>query len=398
MTPETPVLNPMRRVASLDILRGLVIIIMGLDHTRDIWSATTFQPEDLDHTTPILFFTRWITHFCAPIFVFLAGTGAYLYGKKVNDPAKLSRFLWTRGVWLIFLELVWVNFSWSLHLPTQTGFVFVQVIWVIGWSMILLAVLSRLPLSLIGAFGIVLIVLHNALDHVSPESWGALSWLWKLLHIGKSWIPFNANQTFGLFVVYPLIPWVGVMAVGYAFGQVMLWSSEKRSKWLWQWGLGLIALFVILRTFNVYGDPSVWGPQARGAAYSVISFLNVTKYPPSLLFLCMTLGPALLLLIVFEKAGGPALEFFKVFGKVPFFYYFIHVFALSILAVGVHQVLYGQSLNFFMTPVDQYPPAYHPSLLLCYSVWIGFTGLMYFACRWYGKYKFSHDYWWLKYL
>ncbi len=388
---------PSRRIASLDVLRGFVIALMALDHVRDFFGATPFAPEDIQQTNPALFFTRWITHFCAPVFVFLAGAGAFLYGRKAGAAA-LRRFLWTRGLWLIFLEFTVINLSWMFDWPWNEGFMFGQVIWVIGLSMLLLAGLAYLPWRALLALGLALVLGHNLLDGVQPDAWGRFGWLWNVLHIGWGWIPLNEQQSFGFLVVYPLIPWVAVMLLGYVFGQVMEWAPERRSRWLWQAGLALCLFFVLLRATNWYGDPSHWAPQEAGGVYSLLSFLNTTKYPPSLLFLCMTLGPGLLLLLLFEKRTNALTAFFEVFGKVPFFFYFLH---FSIIHAGSRLYFYvtrGWHTDFFSNPPERWPEGYTSSLVLVYAAWLVLLGGMYFLCRWYARYKFSHSHWWLKYL
>lgn len=385
------------RVSSLDVLRGFVIVLMALDHIRDFFAPTAFAPEDVAHTTPAWFFTRWITHFCAPTFVFLAGTGAFLYGSKVDTP-KLSRFLLTRGLWLVALEFLVINPSWMFDWPWREGFVFVQVIWAIGISMIALAALVHLQLRWVAVIGLAMVVGHNLLDGIRPELLGSLGGLWKILHIGFGFVPFNANGTFGLLVLYPLIPWIGVMALGYAFGPVMRWEPARRQQWLWQAGLAVAFVFVALRSFNLYGDPSPWGPQESGPVYSLLSFLNATKYPPSLLFLCMTLGPGLLLLLLFERWAGRIPAFFQVFGRVPFFFYLIHFSILNAVSRLYFYVTNGWSVDFFSNPPAKWPAGYVPHLALAYVVWLTFIPAMYFLCRWYGRYKFSHTYWWLKYI
>lgn len=390
--------NTSNRVSSLDVLRGLVIVIMALDHVRDFFAATPFAPEDVSQTTPAWFFTRWVTHFCAPVFVFLAGAGAYLYGLKAGSARALSRFLLVRGLWLVFLEFTVINLSWMFEWPWNEGFMFGQVIWVIGVSMIVLAGLSRLPLPWVVGFGLVLIAGHNLLDGIRPEMLGSLGWLWTFLHIGFGWIPFNAEQSFGFLVVYPLIPWVGVMALGYAFGPVMRWAPERRQKWLWRAGLGIILLFVALRTTNWYGDAQHWAPQEKGVVYSLLSFLNTSKYPPSLLYLCMTLGPGMLLLLWFERWRGAVPAFLQVFGRVPFFFYFLHFSIINAASRAYFYLAKGWHVDFFSNPPAKWPEGYEPSLGLAYVAWALLIAGMYFLCRWYGKYKFSHDYWWLKYL
>lgn len=384
------------RLSSLDVLRGFIIVLMALDHLRDFFGAAPFQPENLAQTTPAWFFTRWITHFCAPVFIFYAGTSAWLYGRKVNNPNLLSRFLLTRGLWLVVLEFLAINLSLMFDWPWNEGFLLAMVLWALGISMIVLAGLVRLPLRWMAAIGFLLVAGHNLLDGIPPDSLGSWSWLWKVLHVGGSFIPLYGM--FGLLIAYPLIPWIGVMALGYVFGQVMQWEAPRRQRLLGQLGLGLILFFITLRATNWYGDLNDWAPQARGGVYSFLSFLNVTKYPPSLLFLCMTLGPSFLLLLFFERSQGPVLRFFQVFGQVPFFFYLLHFPLAHGLSRLYFYVVHGWQVDFISNPPAKWPAAYVPNLALVYIVWFLFIGGMYFVCRWYGKYKFSHDYWWLKYV
>lgn len=382
------------RISSPDVLRGFVIVVMALDHIRDFFGPTAFRPEDLAQTSPALFFTRWITHICAPVFMFLAGTSAWLYGEKVQDKKVLSRYLLTRGLWFVVLEFLVVNLSLMLDWPWNKGFVIATVLWAIGLSMIVLAGLARLPLRWILGIGAVMIAGHNLLDGIGPEAWGSFGWLWQVLHVGGSFIPLSTNPPFALISTYPLIPWIGVMAVGYAFGPVLRWETTKRQRFLAQWGIGLLLFFIALRATNWYGDLNDWAPQPRGDVYSVLSFLNVSKYPPSLLFLCVTLGIGALLLLLFERWKSPVTSFFQVFGRVPFFFFLIHFSLVHLLS----RLYYGWDADFFATAPDTWPSDYVPNLGVVYTVWVLFIGAMYFVCRWYGQYKFSHNYRWLKYL
>ncbi len=249
------------RIQSIDTLRGLVMIIMAIDHTRDFlhYGAQHFSPEDLTQTNVVLFFTRWITHFCAPVFVFLAGTSAYLSARRGKSLAEVSRFLLTRGLWLLFVEMAIITLGASFDI-TYTNIVW-QVIWAIGWSMIALSALIFLPWNALLAFSLIMIVGHDTLDGLKPEQFGALAWLWQILHVGFTMIQPTKSHTF--IVIYPLIPWIGVMSAGYCFGRVMDLDAAHRQRMLWRLGLGLIAAFVALRLLNVYGDPSPWTPQPR---------------------------------------------------------------------------------------------------------------------------------------
>lgn len=394
----TPSLNTKtERIWSLDILRGLVIVFMAIDHIRDMWALTPFQPVDIALTTPAWFFTRWITHYCAPIFVFLAGTSAFLYGRKINDKSELAKFLLKRGLWLIFIEVAIINWSWSFVLPTSVGFTFIQVIWAIAVSMIILSGLIWLKDKWIALISLLLIIGHNTLDGIQSTSWGSMDWLWKILHEGWSFIPLSSN--WGIVVAYPLIPWIGVMGIGYVFGNVMKWEAAKRQSWLLKVGLLVTIGFIVLRFTNLYGDASLWETQVRGSIYTFMDFLNVSKYPPSLLFLMMTIGPGLLLLLLFEKVNNNVTDFIKVFGKVPFFFYVLHFAVINGLAMIYHYFRYGVAFNFFTTQTKDLPSDYVPSLILIYIVWGIILFVFYYLCKWFAAYKFSHkEIWWLKYL
>jgi uncharacterized membrane protein len=382
------------RLDSVDLLRGLVMVIMALDHTRDFFhsGAQLFDPTDLSKTTPALFFTRWITHFCAPTFVFLAGTGAYLSLSRGRTKKALSRFLWTRGLWLVVLEWTLVRFGVTFDLNYSSGG-FVQVIWVTGWSMILLAALIRLPLRAVAAFGLTLIVGHNLLDRFHAADFGSWRWLWMILHEQG---PVGSPPGFVLFVIYPLIPWVGVMAIGYAFGALLRLEEKRRHKVLLRLGLGLTLTFVVLRATNLYGDPQPWARQPRGALYTFLSFINTAKYPPSLLFLLMTLGPAIALLPLFERARNGLARFFIVYGRVPLFYYLLHFYLLHISAVVFAIARYGkQAATVFAQGL---PPDYGYRLWVVYLVWIGAVLALYFPCRAWARLKQRKRSAWLSYL
>jgi uncharacterized membrane protein len=382
------------RLDSVDLLRGLVMVIMALDHTRDFFhsGAAIFDPTDLSKTTPALFFTRWITHFCAPTFVFLAGTGAYLSLSRGRTKKDLSRFLWTRGLWLVVLEWTLVRFGVTFDLNYRSGG-FVQVIWVTGWSMILLAALIHLPLRAVAAFGLTLIVGHNLLDRFHAADFGAWRWLWMILHEQG---PVGSPPGFTMFVIYPFIPWVGVMAAGYAFGQLLRLEEKRRRKVLLRLGLGLTLAFVILRATNLYGDPRPWSVQPRGSLYTFLSFINCAKYPPSLLFLLMTLGPAIALLPLFERARGALARFLIVYGRVPLFYYLLHFYLLHILAVVFAIARYGKQASTFSAL--GLPPGYGYPLWVVYLVWASAVLALYFPCRAWARLKQRRPSAWLSYL
>lgn len=391
------------RLDSVDRVRGLVMVIMALDHVRDFFHvyAKAFDPTDPSKTYTTLFFTRWITHYCAPTFVFLAGTGAFLSSARGRTKPELARFLLTRGLWLIFMEMTVVRFGWFFNF--DYSFMFLQVIWAIGWSMILLAGLIYLPLRAIAAVGLLMIFTHNAFDGIRSQSLGQFSWLWVVLHETNVLSP--AKGVFILFA-YPLIPWVGVMAVGYAFGEILTLERERRRKILFQIGASCVVLFVLLRALNVYGDPAPWAAQTRGGWYTFLSFLNTTKYPPSLLYLLMTLGPSILALALFDREPGhePGLlaRPFIIFGRVPMFYYLLHVPLMHVIAIIFSLVKYGHAEWLFMnfTPPGEplpEPAGYGYGLWVVYAVWLAVIVALYPLCRWFAGVKARRRDAWLSY-
>jgi uncharacterized membrane protein len=386
-----------KRIHSIDILRGLVIILMAIDHIRDMWALEAYAPEDISATTTGYFFTRWITHFCAPVFVFLAGTSIYLYLQKVKDKKVVSLFLVKRGLWLILIEVIVINWAWSWKMFWNNWSVFLQVIWAIGAAMIVMALLIRLSNKLLLFLSILIIAGHNLLNFIEPNSLGSFDWLWNILH-DRGWIGFTADNSSGIFVVYPILPWIGVMAAGFVFGQVMLWEPEKRIKFLWKLGVGCILLFVALRYSNFYGDTGTWVTQKDGW-YTFMDFLNTQKYPPSLLFLLMTLGPSFLLLLLFEKWKIKAFNFLEIFGRVPFFFYILHFPVIHFTSMLYYKVTVGEWFDLAKAGnPSNWPEYYKPSLLRLYIVWILIVLFFYFLCKWYNNYKSKHSYWWLKYI
>jgi len=409
--PPVPRPAPARaRLDAIDILRGLVMVLMVLDHTRNYLSAGAFQfdPTDITKTTGAIFFTRWITHFCAPIFVFLAGTSVYLQRMRGKPVSELSRFLVKRGFWLIVLEFTIVKFAmWFNVVPTYLATL--QIIWVIGVSMIVLAALVRLPLWVSGAFGVALITLHNALDGITVKAWtGPADPVPPLL--GKLWMVFHQGGVFPvagfpspvLYALYPLIPWIGVMAVGYAFGKIYEWDWKRRRKLLVQVGAGCVAAFVALRVFNAYGDPSPWAAQPR-TLMTIVSFFNTTKYPASLLFLLMTLGPGLLALAAFErwKTGSRLRNVLVTFGRVPLFYYILQWITAHALAIAL-SLAAGKSVAYlFRNPPDSFTTAPKDAgfaLWVTWAVWLAGVALLYPLCKWYAGVKARRKDWWLSYL
>jgi uncharacterized membrane protein len=368
------------------------MILMALDHVRDFFGVPGVSPVNLAQTTVPLFLTRWITHLCAPVFFLLTGTGAYLSLGRKSIP-ELSWFLVTRGAWLIVLELTVIRcFGYQFNLDYQVTML--VVIWALGWAMIVLAALVWLPLAAVLGFGVVMVAGHNLLDGLqSTHS------LWIILH--SQGLVVN-RPGFVVFVAYPLIPWIGVTAVGYALGRIYHWSAEQRRPFLLYLGLGSTAAFIALRAINVYGDPVPWAGQASGAL-TAVAFLNVTKYPPSLLFLLMTLGPALLILRALDGATprllGPALTF----GRVPLFYFVLHLALIHLLAVIVCYAQHGAVHWMFESPtLAAYPftppPGWGLSLPWTYALWAGVVLLLYPVCSWFANVKQSRRAAWLSYM
>lgn len=387
------------RIESIDILRGVVMVIMALDHVRDYFHYGSFfiDPTNLQTTTPLLFFTRFITNFCAPVFVFLSGTSAFLYGSNKSKPA-LFKFLFTRGIWLIFLEIVVNTFIWTFDATYSLQII--QVIFAIGFSMICLSFLIYLPKKVILLVGIILIAGHNALDNIVMQGQSFQSIIWYFLHQDNALV-YGSNHM--VILHYPLIPWIGLMALGYLFGSFYQkdFDISLRKKWLLRLGLGSLFLFVILRGFNVYGDLMPWSVQDT-TTKSILSFFKVTKYPPSLLFLCITLGPAMLFLYAFENTKNKITDFFLVFGRVPLFYYFLHMLVIHILAIIGILIFGGNWQDMIVTGksfMNETLKTYGYSLFIVYVVWISVVLLLYPLCKKYMTYKANNkDKWWLSYL
>lgn len=381
-TTASPSAGMMPRLDSVDLLRGVVMVIMALDHARHFFTAVRFNPENFDDTTVAHFFTRWLTHICAPVFVFLAGTGAFLYRTRGHSQRELAWFLFSRGVWLIILELTVMRMGWQFSF--DCSYAVAQVLWAIGWSMIILSGLVFLPISISTIFGILMIVGHNALDGMKPRMLGDFDWLWRILHTGGR-IQISENYT--LSIMYPLIPWIGVMAAGYGFGVLLMTEQQQRRRILWWLGGSVTAAFVLHRWLNIYGDPQPWLLR-ESVVWTVVDFLNCDKYPPSLLFLLMTLGPALASLALFERARGGLARFFIIFGRVPLFFYVVHIFLLHALAVIAAYLTLGGpgSLVGSQTPLTL-PDGYGFGLPGVYVVWIAVCLSLYPVCRWYNAVK-----------
>jgi uncharacterized membrane protein len=382
--------RPVPRIQSVDVLRGIVMVIMALDHIRDFfhYESQLFSPEDLTKTTAALFFTRWATHFCAPVFVFLAGTGSYLATRRGMSRGAVSRFLLTRGLWLVFVEMTLVLFGATFNLSYR--FVIWQVIWAIGWSMVALSVLIYLPRPALLLFSLAMIAGHNALDGVSSANMASLGWMWKILHEGFAQMALRGGTT--VIVAYPLIPWIGVMSAGYCFGRVFDLAPAERRSLMFRLGAGLTAAFVVMRWVNTYGDPSPWSAQAT-SLMTLLSFLRTSKYPPSLLYLLMTLGPSIIALGVLDRVTVGQRNPLLVFGRVPLFYYVLHWYLLHLVAMALAWVRYGRIDFMFGLPPSLsvvpsgYPAGYGYHLLSVYVVWAALVCALYPLCRWFAEVK-----------
>jgi len=389
------------RLESIDVVRGAIMVLMALDHVRDFFhhDALLFAPDDLARTNAAIFFTRWITHFCAPVFFFLAGTGAFLGLRRGKTKGALARFLISRGLWLALLELTVVRcLGWQFNFNYHTTGLL--VIWALGWSMVCLAGLIFLPRWGIATFAVVMIAGHNLLDPIAAERFGEWAWLWHILHVPGALHPLP-GITIG--VPYTLIPWVGVMAAGYVFGSFFnLERAERRKRLLWLGAL-MTAAFVLIRGPNVYGDPSPWTTQPN-AFFTFLSFLNCEKYPPSLSYLLMTLGPTIMLLALLDRELPAFLRPFIIFGRVPLFYYLLHLPAMHAIAVGLSYLKYGRADWLFGGPAGvqifaaAYPPDYGYGLPAVYFIWIAVVVMLYPLCRWFSRIKQERRDVWLSYL
>lgn len=391
-----------KRIESIDILRGLVMIIMALDHVRDYFhiTANTDNPLNLATTTPGLYFTRWITHFCAPVFVFLSGTSIFLQSVR-KTKKELSAFLLKRGLWLIIMELLVISLAWTFN--PGYNFIPLQVIWAIGISMVILGLFIRLPFNVILALGLAIVAGHNLLD--IPESAPGFqpNFWWDLFHSAR-FTGYNFAENHAVIIAYPFLPWTGLMMLGYCTGKFFTsaYSTVQRRKILIMLGFGLIGLFAVVRFSNLYGDPSDWSIQKNGL-YTVMSFFNVHKYPPSLLYICITIGPALLFLVLIENVQNGFTRVMGIYGRVAFFYYILHIYLIHLLS-AISFFIRGHSFEeagntgnvfpfFFLAPGEGY------GLAVVYAVWLLVVILLYPLCRWYDKYKSAHkEKWWLSYL
>ncbi len=399
------------RLDAIDLLRGIVMVVMALDHTRDFALNWTLfhSATDPTSTTPAIFLTRWVTHFCAPVFVLLAGTGISLQQQRGKSIGALSRFLVTRGLWLILLEFTVVRAGWLFDLDYGKLFGFFQVIWAIGFSMIVMAALIRLPAATVGVIGLALISFHNVLDRVAPATFwrpglpepSRWSEIWSVLH-GAGLIPLGHPFPLAL-TGYGLIPWLGVMCAGYALGMVYSWQPEARRRVLLRAGLAVTAAFIAIRLANNYGDPAPWSVQ-HTPVFTVLSFLNTTKYPPSLDYLLMTLGPALIALAWFDRIREPAfaVRALITFGRVPMFFYLLQWPATHGLSLLAGVLAHKPTAYLIGTPAfssQGIDPQSGFGLGTTYLIWITVIVILYPLCAWYAGVKRRHrDWWWLSYL
>jgi uncharacterized membrane protein len=391
LAPLAPPVALRPRLGAVDLARGFAMVVMALDHARDMLGAGWLDPLDLARTTPALFFTRWVTHLCAPAFLLLVGTGAFLSRKPRG---MLSRFLVTRGLWLLVVEVTIVKLAWTFNLDPRA--VALQVIWAIGWSMIALAALVWLPLPIVGLFGAAMIASHNLLDGfvAGPLASGTGPGRIFVGSLGD-WVASFFHQR-NPPILYPVIPWMGVTALGYALGPVMLWDPARRRRILVALGASLCVAFVLLRLANGYGDPRPWLHQKSGL-FTAMSFLNTTKYPASLDFLLMTLGPVLLLLAAAETLRGPLAAALVVFGRVPFFFYVLHLYLIHALALALG-VFTGFGAAPFLKAWPAFPRSFGLPLGGVYLAWVLVVLALYPACRWFARVKATRRDWWLSYL
>jgi len=379
-----------RRIASVDIVRGAVMVLMALDHVRDWVTNVRFPPEDLSQSSAALFATRWVTHFCAPTFFLLSGVGIGILLSRGRRPSELTRFLLMRGVWLLVLELVITPVGW------QFGFrlipAFALVLWALGWSMIAMALLVHVPRIAVALIAFAMIFGHNLFDAVQPDSLGSFAAVWRVLHVPG----FVAPGV--LFVAYPLVPWIGVMAAGFLIARAYEWDATKRRRLLIAGGVAATVLFAVLRFANAYGNPGPWTPQ-RTPALTVASFLNVRKYPPSLHFLLMTLGPALAALALAERARGRIARWLSVYGRVPLFFYVVHIFVAHALAMMLAFAQGGHVRRIqVITEIGTLPAWYGVPLPGVYLAWALVVMLLYYPCRQFARLKETRHDWWLRYM
>lgn len=395
MTTEQTLLS--KRILSIDILRGLVMIIMALDHTRDFFhiNAMTGDPLNPETTTGALFLTRWITHFCAPAFVFLSGLSAYLSAQN-KTPLQSSVFLFKRGLWLVFVEIIIITFGLTFN--PFFNFVILQVIWAIGCSMILLALFSRISYKLVLVTGFLIVLFHNIFDFLPAPKNDALNVLTKIFFTASGTVvPLPNNHFIGIF--YTILPWTGIMFLGYASGK---WFAKdfdivKRNTNLKIFGALSLLAFVALRLLNLYGDPAPW-KEYHDFFKNLLSFLNVSKYPPSLAYTCLTLGFALLFLAITKNVKNKIGSMLSVYGSVPFFYYVIHFYLLHSILVVLFFLEGNTTKEIMQIPFLFRPAKFGYDLWMVYCIWIMVVASLYYPCKWFKKYKTTHHNWWLKYI
>jgi uncharacterized membrane protein len=359
------------RLQSVDALRGVVMLLMAIDHVREYFDyrSPLFAPTDLSRTSVALFLTRWITHFCAPVFILLAGVSARLWMVRGrHTKAELARFLTNRGLFMIVLEVTVLRLVIFSQVSLHGAPVGLLILWAIGLSMIALAALSYVPVPLLAGLSLAIIALHNLLDPISAAQFGRFAWAWNILHQQGIFSAFGIR----FLVAYPVLPWIAVISAGFCLGGVFSWEAKRRQRFLIRLGGAFVATFVILRTVNLYGDLVPWSTQVS-PAFTILSFLNVTKYPPSLDFLLITLGPSLIVLALLERTTFSRRDPLIVFGRVPLFYYVVHLTLAHFLYWLAHRYL-------FPTPSGY-------SLWVTYAVWVVVVALLYPACLWYGRRK-----------
>jgi uncharacterized membrane protein len=385
------------RITSMDVVRGLIMVLMAIDHVR------VYSGQPAGGPTAGIFFTRWITHFVAPGFAFFAGTGAFLHGIKLGGRDKLARFLASRGIWLVLLELTFLRFAWTFNFD-YAHYSLAGVIWMLGWCMVLMAGIIYLPMWAIATFGIVTIVAHPVLypimGAINAPDGSFLDALFKVLYLGEGFTIGKGGPP--LLVLFVIIPWIGVMAAGYAFGPVMRWPAERRRAFCLRVGIAAMVLFVALRALDGFGDPRHWHKMMANGWPALLAFLNTSKYPASFLFLLMTLGPLILLLPLVEGARGSVAAVLELFGRVPLFFYVLHIPLIHLAAVVVSLIRTGAVNPWLIAnhPLNPgpVPPGYTWSLPLLYLVWAIVIVILYFPCSWYAALKKRNKSPWLSYL
>jgi uncharacterized membrane protein len=382
------------RIHSIDIVRGLIMIIMTLDHTRDFLHFPS-SPTNMQTTTVILFFTRWITHFCAPTFVFLSGVSVFLAGQR-RTKKELSSFLLKRGLWLILSDMLIISLLFTFDL--QYHILVLEVLWATGFGMILLALLIRTSWPVIAALAVIIIFGHNIFDYIPlPKNGVGGSVITLLFSAFGSLIPIGANRVIA--GLYAAIPWSGAILLGYVFGRFYQsgFDSKRRKKILLLSGISFIGLFILLRSINQYGDPRPWSVQ-RNTAHTILSYLNVTKQVPSLLFFAVTLGPIMILLSMVEKINNRFMAVCRVYGNVPYFYFILHLCVLRVINVALILIEGVPMKSSSALPLVWQADGFGHPLWAVYLFWIAVVALLYYPCKWYGNYKRTHGHWWLSYI